>query len=237
GQFRTREFESVQRTEDAVRTRLAKSTAEAEIIMQEFSARFPAEAAALTTTVESEAEWRELREGNIAKQGDLLDALAQNLPEFVETNVNHLRSAYMESQRGVSDELEDVNSALEAIDFGEDAEGGATFLRIDKRRSSNRDIAEFRKALDTTLRQDLTGVVDDPEKLVAMMDATLPPLVSILSPLRDPDSRAARNVERMLDGRYAFTYHLSEVSRATGEVTQTYGGSGGKSGGQQAQLA
>src|SRR5699024_4687399 len=49
GQFRTREFESVQRTEDAVRTRLAKSTAEAEIIMQEFSARFPAEAAALTT--------------------------------------------------------------------------------------------------------------------------------------------------------------------------------------------
>lgn len=187
---------------------------------------------------------REMREeqtdlsGNVACLGSFLDRLEQirdedlprhekkfkdGLNDKVSQEIGTFHSGLRQECRELEDRIEQLNVALAQLDYRT-----GTFMRLEPRPISDRQIDDFKRSLRECLDESLENTDDANE-------ARFVRIQELVQRMADKDE--ARWRDRVIDVRNWYSFAAREIDRETNETRGFYEGSSGQSGGEKAKLA
>ena len=128
-------------------------------------------------------------------------------------------------QKEIAGKIELLNEALGSVDYDQHR---GTYMRLEPRQVSDREIDDFRRSLRECLDESLDSSDEANETRFHRIKA-------LVERLGDKDRTTWRN--KVIDVRNWYDFAALEIDRETDEVKSSYDGSSGQSGGEKAKLA
>ena len=147
------------------------------------------------------------------------------LNDEVTKEVALFNTSLREEQKEIAGKVELLNEALATVEY--DQQRG-TYMRLEPRAVSDREIEDFRRSLRECLDESLDSSDDANETRFHRIKA-------LVERLGDTDRTTWRN--KVIDVRNWYDFAALELDRETDEIRSSYDGSSGQSGGEKAKLA
>lgn len=199
--------------------------------MREFRLNFAREAAELDDSIESAAEYRDLR-GRVATD-DLPRFEAEFRRSLKENTINEIAglSAGLQSQANtIRDRVRRINDSLQAIDYNP-----GRYIRLMPESTPNTEVRQFQEDLRACTSNITQGPDDDQYSEARFLDVKV--IIDRFTGREGSTDQDRAWTRRVTDVRQWFVFSASERWRDTDLEYESYSDSSGKSGGQKEKLA
>lgn len=191
-------------------------------LMAEFLAQFGEHRSVLKADVSFASEFADLR-SHLEK--DDLPRHRLRFEKLMDENLvggmAHFQTHLLEHEKGVRERIGQVNTSLKGIPYT-----AGTHVQIIAAPTSNKEIGEFRSRLRSCLEGGLSPSAEQ-----------RPVILERIRLLMDDFQKRDDWVRRVTDARQWMEFNVRQLDDASLAEVDTFGGSGGRSGGQRAKLA